>query len=163
MRRSSMAVLIAPLVLVTLAQDASAQVKSAEKSSQTVRPAIEAANARFASAIKSGDAALAATIYTDDAIVFAPGEPVTRGREAIAGAFGGWLQQSNVIEFTLNTEEVVVNGDYAFESGTYSMTMQAKTGGSTQTDKGKYLTVWQRQKDGSWKLHRDAWNSDQAM
>jgi ketosteroid isomerase-like protein len=27
-------------------------------------------------------------------------------------------------------------------------------------DHGKYLNVWQKQSDGSWKLRADTWNSD---
>ena len=28
------------------------------------------------------------------------------------------------------------------------------------TDHGKYMNVWQKQSDGSWKLKADTWNSD---
>ena len=27
-------------------------------------------------------------------------------------------------------------------------------------DEGKYVVVWKKQEDGSWKLHRDIWNSN---
>jgi ketosteroid isomerase-like protein len=28
---------------------------------------------------------------------------------------------------------------------------------------GKYITIYQRQADGSWKMARDIWNSDAAI
>jgi len=33
-------------------------------------------------------------------------------------------------------------------------------GGKLTHDKGKYLTVWKKQADGSWKIYRDINNSD---
>jgi len=162
MRMRSMAIIVTPLIALGFARAASAQQASV-KASGNVRSAIETANTGFIAALKAGDAVKAAAIYTDDAVVYAPGAPAMRGREAIAAGFGGWLSQDNVTQFTLNSEEVVVSGDYAFESGTYTMATQPKSGGDAQTDSGKYLTVWKRQSDGSWKLHRDAWNSDKGM
>jgi ketosteroid isomerase-like protein len=39
------------------------------------------------------------------------------------------------------------------------MDAQAKAGPEIK-DKGKYLTAWQRQSDGGWKIVRDINNSD---
>jgi ketosteroid isomerase-like protein len=30
----------------------------------------------------------------------------------------------------------------------------------TTSDHGKYLTIYQKQKDGSWKIKADMWNTD---
>jgi len=30
-------------------------------------------------------------------------------------------------------------------------------------DNGKYITIYQHQSDGSWKIARDIWNSDQPL
>jgi ketosteroid isomerase-like protein len=32
--------------------------------------------------------------------------------------------------------------------------------GKTVSDKGKYVTVWKKQKDGSWKVLLDVFNTD---
>lgn len=34
------------------------------------------------------------------------------------------------------------------------------SGGKATLDKGKFLTVWKKQADGSWKIIRDMYNSD---
>jgi len=35
--------------------------------------------------------------------------------------------------------------------------------GKTTTDGGKYLSVWKKQADGSWKTEANSWNSDKAL
>ena len=50
------------------------------------------------------------------------------------------------------------------ERGTYQWTLHPKSGtGADVTDNGKYVTVWELQDDGSWKISRDISNSDRAM
>jgi len=48
-----------------------------------VRQAIEAANARFDSAVLKGDTATLAGMYSDDAVLMMSGSPAARGHEAI--------------------------------------------------------------------------------
>jgi ketosteroid isomerase-like protein len=50
-------------------------------------------------------------------------------------------------------------GDLAVETGAYEMTLVPKKGPEV-TDTGKYLTVWRKQPDGSWKVIRDAGNTN---
>jgi ketosteroid isomerase-like protein len=44
--------------------------------------------------------------------------------------------------------------------GTYSMTTSAPKGKKPVTDKGKYVTVFRKQADGTWKVVADVTNSD---
>ncbi len=83
-----------------------------------------------------------------------------RGRDAIAKWHGGMLSQMPMKDFSLKTDDVVLGGDLAVETGRYEMTLQPR-GGSEVKDKGKYVVVWKRQADGSWKILRDIANSDQ--
>ena len=64
-----------------------------------------------------------------------------------------------VTAFKLNTQDVIATGDYAIETGSVTMTLQPKTG-KAMNDVGKYLTVWKKQPDGSYKIIRDIANSD---
>jgi ketosteroid isomerase-like protein len=50
-----------------------------------------------------------------------------------------------------------------FTQGTYTMTMTNPKTKKPVTGKGKYLTVYRKQADGSWKAIADAFNSDSAM
>jgi uncharacterized protein (TIGR02246 family) len=56
------------------------------------------------------------------------------------------------------TIQVSKSGDLGFSSGTYDMTFTAN--GKPASDKGKYVTIWGKQSDGSWKVVRDIFNSD---
>jgi ketosteroid isomerase-like protein len=54
-------------------------------------------------------------------------------------------------------------GDMVYSQGTYTMTMTNPKTKEPITDKGKYLTVYTKQADGSWKVVADTFNSDSAM
>ena len=60
-------------------------------------------------------------------------------------------------------EEVHVADEWAFERGTYTVTFTPKGTMLTVQDVGKYLTIYQRQADGAWKMARDIWNSNTPL
>jgi len=124
---------------------------------RTVRSAIEAANARFTQAFERGDARALAGMYTPDAIVFPPDSQMVRGSTAI-GQFWKALRDSGATNVSLTTLEVGASGNLAYEVGTATLTMQPE-GKERTTSVVKYVVVWKRQRNGSWKLHRDIWNS----
>ena len=126
-----------------------------------VRQAIDSNNARFSAAMIKADTATVKSFYTDDALLMGANEKTHRGAEEIAKAFGAMHATMKVPAFELKAQDVIVTGDYAIETGTYSMTMQPKTG-KAMSDVGKYIVVWKHQPDGSWKILRDIYNSDQA-
>ena len=125
----------------------------------TVKTAIEAANRRFLDAFKRGDRAGMVANYADDAIMMMPNEEAWRGRPGLDKGFGGFLSQMSFKDGAATTTDVMVAGDLAVETGTFWWTLQPKSGAEIK-DKGKYLTVWKRQADGSWKIVRDINNTD---
>lgn len=167
MRMRSLIILGVPLVITACTPaeeattDSAAGVATATAADAgEARQAIEAANARFVEAVKRGDTTDAVVAnYADDAIVMAPGTEAWRGRDAVRRGFAGMTTAAPVREMSLKVDDVMVGGDLAVESGTYEMTMQPRTGAEVK-DKGKYLVVWKRQADGSWKIVRDVFNSD---
>lgn len=100
------------------------------------------------------------TFYAEDAVVLAPNEPAAVGKEAIRKILGPMLGSPG---FTLNFQstkvEVARSGDLAYSQGTYEMTMNDPKG-KPMTDKGKFVTVWKKQADGSWKAIQDMISSD---
>lgn len=129
-----------------------------------VRQAIEANNARFDSAVVKGDTAALAGFYADDAVLMMSDSPAARSHDAIAKTFAGMGAAMKVSTFKLQTQDVIVAGDYAIETGAYDMNAQpAAKGAKPAHAVGKYLVVWKKQPDGSYKIVRDIANSDQPM
>ncbi len=133
-----------------------------EPNAAEIRSTIEAENQRAAAAMVAGDLTASLANYSDNAISMMPGMPAMRGKAAIEQGISGMMKEVKMTAATFTTEDVTVAGDYAIESGSYTMTMQPKTGKAID-DVGKYMSLWQRQPDGSWKIVRDMNNSDLGM
>ncbi len=124
-----------------------------------VRQAIEAVNAQLAEAFSRGDAAAFAAFYTPDGTLMPPNAEPSAGRQAIEESFGADFS-TNPPSLKLTTADVEVHGDTAIESGNYSISFMPPGQEEAVEDHGKYLVVWKKQSDGSWKLHWDIWNSN---
>ncbi|MDR3668514.1 MAG: hypothetical protein P4L35_16850, partial [Ignavibacteriaceae bacterium] len=62
--------------------------------------------------------------------------------------------------FSAKSTDVYGSGDITYEIGTYELTFSLPNNTTEMKDHGKYLNIWQKQADGSWKLRADTWNSD---
>lgn len=117
---------------------------------------MEERNVGWDKAYKQGDAAGVAAFYAEDAILMPPNQPMVRGRKAIQEFFQvmidtvGGTRTSQVVEFG-------VEGDLAYQVATLSIT-------DTKTPfQGRFLEIFRPQPDGSWKIQRCIWNSDQPV
>ena len=126
-----------------------------------VKQTIDQTNAKMADALQRADTAVMKTIYDSDAMVMLSEQPAWRGGSEIAAGGAAFFQQVSLSGVKFTTGTVDVAGDYAIETGTYEMTATPK-GGKATPDKGKYITVWKKQPDGSWKVYRDISNTDIA-
>jgi ketosteroid isomerase-like protein len=102
-----------------------------------------------------------ASYYAEDATVLAPNETLMTGRAAIAEELKGYYAMSG-FDVTWKPTHADASGDLGYTIGTYEMTMNDSTGNPTK-DVGKYLVVWKKQTDGSWKVASEAFSSDQPM
>jgi ketosteroid isomerase-like protein len=96
--------------------------------------------------------------YSEDAVVMPPNAASATTKEAIRKIWKDLLTDTN-ISWKTKKVEVAQSGDLAFSSGTYEVTLSDPTG-TPVNDRGKYLEVWKKQPDGSWKCVADIWNSD---
>ena len=113
-------------------------------------------------ALNAGDADAWAASFTDDGVQMPPHFGANVGKTPIRG-WGKSVLNLFACRFSLSVEEVRVAADWAFERGRYGITLAPRAGGEPMDDSGKYITVYQRQSDGSWKIARDIWNSDQPL
>jgi len=138
-----------------------AQATDVIADSASVQQAIDQGNARFLDSFKRGDANALASNYADSAVVMEPNTPAWEGVAAIKQGFTQMMSQVSLVDAKLVTHDVVITLGEAIERGTYQMTMHMKSGTAPDiTDSGKYLTIWEQQGDGSWKIIRDISNSD---
>jgi ketosteroid isomerase-like protein len=104
------------------------------------------------------DAERVAAFYADDAIAYPPNEPAAVGRAAAKKVWAAYFADPT---FTISwkTTSAQVNGDIGYTAGTYEDSFKGPDG-KTVNEKGKYLCVWKKQKDGTWKAIHDMWNAD---
>ncbi len=124
----------------------------------TARDSIEATIKTLLESLNGGDAAGVAAHYTDDAALLPPDAARIDGREGIQGVWQG-LIDAGIRDVALTTQEVDAFGDVANEVGIISATAPGEDGGRVQLA-GKYVAVWKRGGDDTWRLHRDIWNFD---
>ena len=86
-----------------------------------------------------------------------PNHGAVEGRAAIAAFFARFPPMESL---RFGPVEAHGAGDVAYGYGNYSLAMLPPGAESAVTDHGKYIEVWRRQEDGSWKLSRDIFNSD---
>ena len=63
------------------------------------------------------------------------------------------------LEYRPVIAEVASAADLGYTIGTYHMTLPSSDGSIEEID-GKYMTVWKRQPDGTWKVAVDMFNAD---
>ena len=139
-----------------------AQASPVSGDSATVRQAIDVGVARFTSAFKHGDADSLIALYAPNAVQLNPNMPALEGPAAIKQAFTGFFSAMTVADMSLTTHDIIIAGNKAIERGSYAMRLKPKNGGAEIADRGKYVTTWERQPDGSWKIVRDITNTDGA-
>ena len=119
-----------------------------------VQGEIAAGNRRFVEAFKRRDAAAVAALYTRDAQLLPPNSDFVSGGDGIRAIWQG-VMEMGIRQAQLQTVGLETQGDIAIELGRYTLLLE----GGQVADSGKYLVVWKAE-GGSWKLHRDVWNTN---
>ena len=132
----------------------------AKSSASNAAEAIKKADDAWAAAAATKDVDKSASFCAPDAAILVPNAPAAEGKEAIHK----WFQETfGVPNFKLLWHATVTDaarsGDLGYSSGKYELSYTDPSG-KTVSDHGKYVTVWQKQQDGSWKVVRDIFNSD---
>ena len=115
------------------------------------------------SALNANDADAWVSCFTPDGVQMPPNDAANIGIDNIRAWSTGMLTAFGA-EFSLDVDEVELAGDdRAFERGGYTIALTPTAGGPPIGDSGKYITIYQRQVDGSWLMARDIWNSNQPL
>lgn len=101
-----------------------------------------------------------ASFYAQDAVAYPPGAPVAVGFAAAKAVWAGYLSDSTfTISWTTTSAGSAASGDLGYTAGTYTDSYRGPDG-NVVNETGKYLCLWQKQADGSWKAVHDMWNTD---
>jgi uncharacterized protein (TIGR02246 family) len=126
--------------------------EESEKLMQTSRDWSTAANSR--------DIEKTVSYWTDDAILYSAGEPELKGKKAIREMVETSLKNPNFnISWEPISAEVSESGDMGYLLEKSKIVMKDSTGKEKiMTFKG--VTIWKKQKDGSWKNAIDIMSPD---
>jgi uncharacterized protein (TIGR02246 family) len=123
--------------------------------------AVKDMEAAWAKAGEAKDADAFASFYAADAVVIVSGAPPMSGKENIHTALKTMFSDPN---YTLSFQSTKVSaskgGDMVYSYGTYRETVTNPKTKKVQNGAGKYLTVYRKQADGSWKAVADMLTTD---
>ena len=116
------------------------------------RRAVEATVNRYVEATNSGDAEALAQLYEDDAVLLPPDHQPVEGRAAI----GEFWRQGTDEGLEVTTLRLDVDGGIGYLVAQYTLLGTDEE----PADSGKTVMCLKRQRDGSWKVTADIWNSN---
>ncbi len=123
----------------------------------SIEQAIKDTDAQFAAAFNRGDFAAVAALHTEDVLELPPNASAVSGRQGVESRTkelfdAGWKNQS------FSSVQIGSDGDLAYNVGTFSV--DAPTGEGIT---GKFVDIYKRQADGSWKIHVTIHTSDTPL
>jgi len=114
---------------------------------------------QYAVTCNAGDFDCWISLWTDNGIQMPPDTPARIGKDQIRAAMKP-IFDNFILKMAITNKEAKVSGDLGFLRGTYILSMAPKGGGQTIKVDGKYLTILERQADGSWRITHDCFNSN---
>jgi ketosteroid isomerase-like protein len=123
-----------------------------------LREAIVAAECR-------GDLTFFIATLDDDAVVMPPDAPAREGKAACLSFVRDVLQALLAQfdrELVCESAEIVVDGGFAFDRGSFFQTLREKDSGLVVRERGHYLWLYVRRAEG-WKLSRVIWNGGEEI
>jgi len=160
MRRSTAVATLLPLILGACLRTTPSRNPSAD------RDAIAAATRAYALALEIGVPDSVLHWWVEDPVYINTGFPTIKGRTALDSVFRLVHSAWHDVKATIVTDEISVSGDLAYQIGSYSESFRLSAGATQQlqgrtltsavpdTVRGRFLFVWRRQPDGSWRIAR---------
>lgn len=122
------------------------------------RAAIEQIRARILEAELKGDTSVFEQVTAPEVVVLPPNAAPVNGRDASVELMKQFFSQNELrIEYV--SAQIRVNGDQAFDRGSYTQTVIPKNGGASTAGKGSYWWFYARAADGTWQQTRVVWTT----
>jgi ketosteroid isomerase-like protein len=109
---------------------------------------------RFAQAVATGGGKIFASWFADDAVTLNNGRPAVLGRANIA-AQANWDPKTYQLTWTPQGAQMGPSNDMGFTWGHYEGHSKDQNGNPVVIS-GRYMTVWKKMPDNTWKVAMDA-------
>jgi len=119
------------------------------------------ADRAFAAAVAEGGSEAWAAWFAADGAMIQPGVGEIRGRDEILSRMVGLDQPGVSLSWEPLRAEIAESGELGWTTGSYRSVSPGAEGEVT-TGQGRYVTIWRRQPDGSWKVVIDLGNPTDA-
>jgi len=116
----------------------------------------------YAECVSTGDAETWLALHEPQAYKMPQNQPmftIASVQDSQQGQFDG-MQAAYNVNMDIEPMDIHVEGDIAYAMGTYVIDMEPKEDAPPNVVDGKFLTVFRRQEDGSWKVWRDCYNNN---
>jgi ketosteroid isomerase-like protein len=133
-------------------------------SADTDAAAIRQIWASYVAAAETGDSTSWLALWDQGGIQLRPDAPARTYEELLAQVPAAFKARTdaNQMKMVIDAQEIVVAGAWGYSRGLYTQDLTNRsTGAKTRVD-GKFLTIFKRQADGSWRIYRDCFNSNVA-
>ncbi|GAB4363328.1 MAG: hypothetical protein Kow0026_27790 [Oricola sp.] len=141
------------LMIVTAGLFMSGAVSAAEEDEAAIREIWKA----YAAARVANDPDTWLSLWDEEGIQMPPDMPA-RGKDVLREVVPRGFAATPTSVMNVDPEEIVVAGDWAYSRGNYDAERVVQ-GKDVHVD-GKFMTIFRRQDDGSWKIYRDIFNSN---
>ena len=118
-------------------------------------------NNQLSEAMVKGDNEKILSFYADDIISMPSYQHMLEGKDALKNAMMMDANSGNKFtKFQMTSKKLLSQGNLLVDIGTYELSMEIQGMDEPFNDQGKYVTIYEKQDDGNWKIKVDTWNSD---
>jgi len=146
---------LAALLTIGIGLVAACAPPDASRSDQ-VEAEIRAALESWAASLAAGDVEQSMTFVADDVVLVPPGEARAVGRDSVEAWTTRMVNSFTLDSVVVELSEVRAVGDWAVSTGDW--VIRASVGGQEFENTSRFVVMWERQADGSWKVTYDIWN-----
>jgi ketosteroid isomerase-like protein len=155
--KSSMIKAIAIGVLFVMSASVFAQTQ------QETRAMIAKKNQEIIDLAKAGKYEAMEAYYDKNAISLPNYRVMEKGfalilNNALGRAKGGY----QIVDGKKTTTDMIIGVEMIVDIGSYNLLVNFPGLAEPKMDMGKYMNVWQKQQDGSWKIVAETWNADKS-
>jgi ketosteroid isomerase-like protein len=130
---------------------------------EEIKAMVTKMNQEMIELIKAGRYESLGKYYDIDAISLPNYRAVEKGYKLILNNSLGRKQGGyQVLDGAKVTTDLVLGADMFVDIGSYTMTLNFPGLTQPKVDNGKYLNVWKKDKEGTWRIVAETWNADKS-